>query len=168
MIAPLIASLLLVQAPAAEWVPCSFDPGGLTFAGASAVPARFRCGFVPVQEHRGGDAVATPGDGPAILLAFVVIAADEPRPDALPLVYLIGGPGNAAIIPYVLGLEGPGLAAERDVVVFDQRGTGRSGPALCHDLSRAEGRIAAADLEREEGIAALIEAERTCLARLAS
>ncbi len=164
---PLIASLLLVQAPAptADWVPCRFNAGELTFAGGSVDPARLRCGFLGVREHRGPDAPS--GDGPTSRLAFVVIHANEPRPDALPLLYLIGGPGSAAIIPYVLGLEGPGLASGRDVVVFDQRGTGRSGPELCPDLARAEVRIAAADLEREDGIAALIDAERACLAELA-
>ena len=70
---------------------------------------------------------AVPGDGPALRAAPARRRPD--RADATALVALAGGPGQAAApaaASFAIALA-PALR-ERDLIVFDQRGTGRSGP----------------------------------------
>jgi pimeloyl-ACP methyl ester carboxylesterase len=147
-------------AATAAWVPCNFEAGELSFAGQHVDPGRLRCGHIDVPEDRG-----RAGDR-RIRLAFAVIQAEHVAPGALPLVYLEGGPGAAGLWPYFLALEGPALAVDRDVVVFDQRGTGRSGPSLCPTLGTAERDTVAADLLPAEVIARRRRAQRDCLDEL--
>ncbi len=88
------------------------------------------CGFIDVPETHGGDPEKT------IRLAVAVYhsGAEDPAPD--PVLYLSGGPGGGAVEPIATVYEtfiAP-ILATRDFVVFDQRGTGHSNPALtCPD-----------------------------------
>ncbi|NJP04688.1 MAG: alpha/beta fold hydrolase [Chloroflexaceae bacterium] len=94
-------------------------------------------------------------DGNRVELAVAIIEsfADEPAND--PMIYLDGGPGNSALSDLDSWID-YGYADERDVVLFDQRGTGYSLPDLncpeydefddtidamqaCHDRLVAEG-----------------------------
>jgi pimeloyl-ACP methyl ester carboxylesterase len=84
------------------------------------------CGTYSVWENR-----ATKS-GRKIELNIVVLPAKSPDPVPDPLVYLEGGPG------YPVTGEAPGFAeflpgirAERDILLVDQRGTGRSHPLRC-------------------------------------
>lgn len=118
------------------------------------------CGIVRVPEDRG-----EPFSGAnEIELAVAVFRSTADAPAADPVFYLAGGPGERAIetslrifasLDFVLGT--------RDLVVFDQRGAGRSVPSLdcpddvsaCHDrlvqagvdLSAYVTRANAADVE---------------------
>jgi len=84
------------------------------------------CGYLTVPENR------TNAQSPTIRLAVAIFHPPEsPVPD--PIVYLSGGPGGSALelIQYTFAqLFEPVLAANRDIVVFDQRGVGLSEPAL--------------------------------------
>jgi pimeloyl-ACP methyl ester carboxylesterase len=151
-----------------QWAECDFTEADLTFRDAPGPagnvlgrldPARLRCGFLTVPENH-----VNPGDA-TVRLAFGVIAAERPT-DAPPLLYLIGGPGGGALNPFVLAMEGPALASGRDVVILDQRGTGRSQPHLCPDMDRAEAEQAAMDLTAREALVERRRAQRDCLARL--
>ncbi|MFP4343621.1 MAG: alpha/beta hydrolase [Anaerolineales bacterium] len=91
------------------------------------------CGFVAVPESRSGEPAGT------VELAVVLYHshAAEPAPD--PVVYLSGGPGSGAIASLVGDYDDfvRPLLEERDVIVFDQRGTGFSRPSLaCPEYSR--------------------------------
>jgi pimeloyl-ACP methyl ester carboxylesterase len=83
------------------------------------------CGFVVVPEdHRDPS-------GPTIKLATVIFKAlNEPKqPD--PLIFLSGGPGEKTVTAASpLADHLAPLNAERDLVFFDQRGVGKSQPAL--------------------------------------
>jgi pimeloyl-ACP methyl ester carboxylesterase len=81
------------------------------------------CGYVAVPlEH------AKPG-GPTIKLAVAVLRAKgSTRPD--PFVMLQGGPGGGTIDTYATIMGASPLRETRDIVLFDQRGTGKSIPAL--------------------------------------
>ena len=71
--------------------------------------------------------------GPTIDLAVAILyaEADEPQPD--PVVYLEGGPGGETITDFD-SWRGYPLLDDRDLVLFDQRGTGWSIPLLdCPD-----------------------------------
>lgn len=91
------------------------------------------CGYLIVPEDH-----AKP-DGKTIKLAVgrFKSSAAQPQPD--PIVYLEGGPGGSPLKAYVAQfpyLFGP-LAEKRDVILFDQRGTGYSQPALnCPEIKQ--------------------------------
>jgi pimeloyl-ACP methyl ester carboxylesterase len=84
-----------------------------------------QCGTLEVAENR-----AKP-DGRKIKLFVGVLPANtlSPKPD--PLFILAGGPGQAAsqLAPFVTQLNA--IRRERDIVLVDQRGTGRSAPLDC-------------------------------------
>lgn len=97
------------------------------------------CGTVaaPLDYRRPGEAT--------VELAVAVLASTSPSPAAAPVIYLEGGPGGHAVdtIPYVWESRYLPLLAERDVIVFDQRGTGRSRPRLdCPELDATNDALA--------------------------
>lgn len=68
-----------------------------------------------------------------------------------PILYINGGPGIAtvdAILPYLAESKTIGLLRQgRDVILFDQRGSGRSEEALCPSLAEGLKAIEAAGLD---------------------
>ncbi|MBI5351171.1 MAG: alpha/beta hydrolase [Chloroflexi bacterium] len=92
------------------------------------------CGYVVVPEDRTGDSSHT------IKLAFAVYHSASESPESVPVMFLQGGPGAGAVELSAQAYENlvmPFLA-ERDFIVFDQRGTGLSVPALkCDELTKA-------------------------------
>jgi len=101
--------------------PCVVPPPAGQLAGD------MQCGTLTVPENRAAQ------DGRTIRLPVVVLKAigEDTAPD--PLVYLSGGPGISALqgdLPaYEDWLAHP-IQLRRDMVFFDQRGTGFSEPAL--------------------------------------
>jgi pimeloyl-ACP methyl ester carboxylesterase len=117
-------------APRLEPVACWFSDTGKPAA---------RCYRFHVAENR-----AHPLGRRTITLPVVVLPAGDDRRSADPLVYIEGGPGAAT------GLDGDGIdgwrkdlaanhvAEGRDLVLFDQRGTGEADPVLdCPELTAA-------------------------------
>ncbi len=113
----------------------SYSPYTNTATCSFEVPqdAKVNCGYVVVPEDRTGDPNHT------IKLAYAVFHSTNETP-AEPVVFLQGGPGAGAIqlsaeaYPYLV----QPFLAEHDFVVFDQRGTGLSEPALiCDELTKA-------------------------------
>jgi pimeloyl-ACP methyl ester carboxylesterase len=76
-------------------------------------------------------------DGPTIEVHYVVVPAMARRKVPDPVVLLAGGPGQSAI-----GLAAQAMALfsrlnnRRDIVLVDQRGTGKSAPLQCQDARR--------------------------------
>ncbi len=67
-------------------------------------------------------------DGPRYKLRVVRLAARQPMPGAMPIVYLAGGPGGSGV-GTARGPRWPifdQMRAQHDVLLFDQRGTGMS------------------------------------------
>jgi pimeloyl-ACP methyl ester carboxylesterase len=90
---------------------------------------RLRCGTVRVPRGH-----AHPDTGSFSLAVVVIKSAQQPSlPD--PVVYISGGPGNPLTI-YAAYQAGSPYAPRRDLILIDQRGTGRSEPRLCPDLDR--------------------------------
>jgi pimeloyl-ACP methyl ester carboxylesterase len=85
-----------------------------------------RCGILKVPEDP-----AQPG-GATIDLSVAVVSALNRRAAAAPLFLLAGGPGQAATDLYA-SYAGAFARANRnhDIVLVDQRGTGRSAPLKC-------------------------------------
>ena len=114
----------LVYAPVFTAGTCAFTVP----AGASV-----KCGSVTVPEDR-----TDPNSG-KVQLAVAVFRSSAASPASDPLLFLPGGPGGAAldlIAGNYAAFVKPFLS-ERDVIVFDPRGTGHSLPVLdCADLTR--------------------------------
>ncbi|HEX3993195.1 MAG TPA: hypothetical protein VHX39_18635, partial [Acetobacteraceae bacterium] len=98
---------------------------------------RLQCGTVSVPRDHDNPAAGS------FRLAIVVIRtlATERKPD--PVVFLQGGPGTplTSRASQVARNEAAVLAPDRDLILIDQRGSGRSEPALCPDLPAVQLRL---------------------------
>jgi pimeloyl-ACP methyl ester carboxylesterase len=85
-----------------------------------------RCGILTVLEDRSNP------DGRKLDLHVAVIPAIKRNPEPDPLFLLAGGPGQSAIetFPAMISLIFP-IHEDRDIVLVDQRGTGKSNPLRC-------------------------------------
>jgi pimeloyl-ACP methyl ester carboxylesterase len=93
------------------------------------IRSRLRCGTVRVPRDH-----ASPDTGSFVLAVVVIKSAQQPSlPD--PVVYVSGGPGNPLTVYATYQAHNP-YAPRRDLILVDQRGTGRSEPSLCPDLDR--------------------------------
>lgn len=118
--------------------------------GASRVEARCRSVRRPLDP-------AVP-NGPTIDLQVAIIRSLAPSParDAFTLVN--GGPGGSSLALYAdLAPVLLGILRERDIVIVDQRGTGRSSPLRCPELDA---------LQTDVDPAAMRAATQRCLAAL--
>jgi pimeloyl-ACP methyl ester carboxylesterase len=138
-IAEFFARQVLPQpARLAAWLALSLAATGCAPAPSSLVAQRLHpcpsdrglpdayCGTVSVFEDRSARA------GRRVDLNVVVLpaATDTPQPD--PLFFLAGGPGQgAADMADVVGRVLDKIRRQRDLVLVDQRGTGKSNPLDC-------------------------------------
>lgn len=134
---------ILATGAAFEPTPCALD----------GVPANFeqqhgvQCGWVSVPLR-----AANP-NGKSIRLWTARISGTGKKSED-PVLYINGGPGIAtvdAILPYLTESKTIGLLRQgRDVILFDQRGSGRSEEALCPSLAKNLNAIEAAGLSVAE------------------
>ena len=90
----------------------------------ASIPAR--CGVLEVPENR-----ELPG-GATVALSIAVVPALNRRATAAPLFLLAGGPGQGATAMYAsYAAAFARVNRNHDLVLVDQRGTGRSGPLSC-------------------------------------
>lgn len=84
------------------------------------------CGYVTVPENH-----ADP-QGDQIRIAVAVLRTTNPNPPSDAVIYLDGGPGGDTLINYGSDISFifSAFTETRDVVIFDQRGTGFSEPSL--------------------------------------
>jgi len=118
---------------------------------------RLRCGTVRVPRDH-----ARPDSGSFALAVVLVKSAQQPSlPD--PVVYVSGGPGNPLTV-YAAYQARNSYAPRRDLILVDQRGTGRSEPSLCPDLDRTllEANLAVAAEETADAMVKRRAAYITC------
>ncbi|HEY3675069.1 MAG TPA: alpha/beta hydrolase [Candidatus Tumulicola sp.] len=92
-----------------------------------------RCGYLTVPENR------SKPKGRTIRLAVAILPSKTKPAKPDPIVFVAGGPGEAAIhdIPFLVDA---GINSDRDVIVMDQRGTLYDVPDLnCPELDRFYG-----------------------------
>lgn len=125
-----VRSALLTGALAA--FACALAPAGASadLPWAACTPAGFECSSLAVPVDR-----ANPAGGNVTLSVSRVKAASNPNNVAV--VPLAGGPGQAALplAQTFASVLAPAIA-DRDLLVFDQRGTGASGALSCSALSQ--------------------------------
>ncbi|MDE0421032.1 MAG: alpha/beta hydrolase [Gammaproteobacteria bacterium] len=98
------------------------------------------------------------GETIELFIALVPALAEQPSPD--PLVVIAGGPGEAATRFYVTAEAAfSRIVRQRDILLVDQRGTGRSAPLQC-DSSQDDPFLTAA------GVGDVIDASVRCLEAL--
>ena len=115
-------------------------------------PTDASCGTVPVYENRAAAA------GRRIDLHVVALPSLAPEPAPDPLFFLAGGPGQAAaqMAAEVREMFRP-ILRHRDIILVDQRGTGKSNPLACHAESNSLQELTESD---EQSLARL----KKCLA----
>jgi pimeloyl-ACP methyl ester carboxylesterase len=113
-------------------------------AGEGFPGIKARCGKLERPENP-----ADP-DSPKLELFVAVVPALNLEPDPDPLVPIAGGPGQASTVFYAGTANAfEAVRRNRDIVLIDQRGTGRSAPMTCDaDEEIIEGRF-----DREQTIA---------------
>jgi pimeloyl-ACP methyl ester carboxylesterase len=105
------------------------------------------CGYLKVPESRKF------ADGSSLRLYVAVVRSRSPKPRPDPIIWLNGGPGehSGEAIQLMGGKVGDHLLAERDLIVFDQRGAGKSVPSLlCPELDQCRIRIATTNPPADE------------------
>jgi pimeloyl-ACP methyl ester carboxylesterase len=140
---------------------CMFEfPIGKYLAPASM---GFKCGYVTVPEQHSDPT------GPTIQLAVAILpgSAENPVPD--PLFMAQGGPGGSSLELFPLFMLNNPIHRQRDIVIFDQRGTLYSKPnLLCPELDELTKETLELDLSEEEGERLSLEAYKACGDRLTS
>jgi pimeloyl-ACP methyl ester carboxylesterase len=96
-------------------------------AAAATCPYQARCGSITVPlDHTG----ATPGTIP---IGYSILPATGPKTGTI--FFLSGGPGESAVVyTSLVRKELAPLRASHDIVLVDQRGTGRSGAVDCESV----------------------------------
>lgn len=123
------------------------------------------CGWLTVPQE-----YANP-DGPTLRLAVAIVKSAAPTSALDPLVMLQGGPGGSTIdifmsVLFPLGGNSP-LRRDRDIVLFDQRGTLYSEPALtCPEILTLTEDTIERRLTAPEANRLALEAYTDCLRRL--
>lgn len=128
-------SLATTVAPGAaqgnDYVP-RFEEDACPFNAPAEMLEQVRCGWLFVPENR-----AVP-QGRQLRLAVAILEGRSPTPRPDPIIFLSGGPGGRSV-EYVPSRATNAfwnrLRAERDVVFFDQRGTGYSEPEFCPEVT---------------------------------
>lgn len=108
-------------------------------------------------------------DGNTISLAVAVINSTSPNPRPDPIFFAQGGPGGSTLDYFTQVLFDSPLRAQRDLVLFDQRGTLYSDPALmCPEFLDENIKILDQELSDEEENILFREAADACRKRLTS
>lgn len=132
--------------------PCPFPVG--------AVASRTTCGFLDVPESR------SKSNGPRLRIPVMRIRTSAAQPQADPVVFLHGGPGAAPLESARTAerFSQHPFAAQRDIIVFNQRGSAQTDPALqCESLRAGRNDIYAADLTLAQRDAQIAAAATACL-----
>jgi pimeloyl-ACP methyl ester carboxylesterase len=122
------------------------------------------CGWLTVPEDH-----AKP-DGKTIKLAVARFKSDAATPKPDPIVYLEGGPGGSPLKAYTAQFDPifGQLLADRDLILFDQRGTGYSEPSLgCPEIKQLALDTLDQDLSLDKSNELSKEAALKCRDRLA-
>ena len=104
---------------------CSFvETSFFDFVDSNPEEEGYECGFVVVPELH-----AEP-DGATVRLPVAILRATNPSPHADPLFVAQGGPGGSGLDLFPFTAAYSSIAADRDIVMFNQRGTLASEPNL--------------------------------------
>lgn len=167
----ILATSLFIQAPSASAAPPVVSKNAAPIFEPSACPfdvpmglvegRDLECGYLVVPEDH-----ANPS-GPSIRLAVAIIKSRETEKKADPLVVAQGGPGGSTIDTYLEILPTSRLLSNRDIILFDQRGTLNSEPALmCEEHDQLMLDTLEVDMSLDEYDKLSLQATKACHDRL--
>ena len=94
------------------------------------IKEQVKCGQLTVPENY------SIKDGEQISINFAILPAIDNSDNKTPLMFLAGGPGQAAVeLASGLRRAFSEIRKTRDIILVDQRGTGKSHPLSCEDIS---------------------------------
>jgi pimeloyl-ACP methyl ester carboxylesterase len=132
LLLPLLITLILLAACTARSSPSPEAAQQITledcqlFGANSSIGRRAQCGTLKVYENR----AAASGRHIDVHLAVIPAVSRSPQPD--PLFILVGGPGESATTSYsTIASAFERINQRRDIILVDQRGTGKSNPLNC-------------------------------------
>lgn len=156
----ILMGLTTPSALTADQTALRFDPAPCPCDVPPELQHRVRCGYLSVPENR-----RTPS-GKTLRLAVAVIRSTSPRPAPDPVVYLEGGPGGGTLANLEEWIDTP-LLRDRDLILFDQRGSGFSEPDLwCSEVDAAEYALLGEPISPDRRRAVLTRAAQACATRL--
>ena len=117
--------------------------------------ASAQCGELTVPENRDKPT------GRRITIAVAILPANTLNPQPDPLLIIAGGPGQAASDLAPLAARFTEVRRTRDIVLIDQRGTGRSSALVCAAFKPEDSLTAALDMDA-------VPKARACLKELAA
>lgn len=124
------------------------------------VDARIECGTLTVPEDR------SKANGRSVVLPVAIVHTTDPNPAPDPVLYFSGGPGYPGLTD-ANGFLTKGQTGNRDVILFDQRGTGKAEPSLdCPEVHEASATILGAANTFDAESKVLNDALITCRDRL--
>jgi pimeloyl-ACP methyl ester carboxylesterase len=114
-------------------------------------PLKVDCGVLTVPENRVKD------NGRTIRLPVAIVRARSPSPAPDPIVYVTGGPAVNEIDPFLAQFfASQPFAANRDFILYNQRGVGFADPRLgCPEFDRALATAFPADPTLSQALAAV-------------
>lgn len=130
---------------------------------AVAVPDReknYRCGYLVVPENR------SVKNGKIIRLPIVILKSENPNPQPDPVLRTLGGPGGSSL-RMIGGRRVSPWLKDRDMIIFEQRGTKYAQPALeCPEVNKAKIESAKNRLDEKTAKQNEIRAAKFCYDRL--
>lgn len=127
-------------------------------------PIRFghaTCGWVKVRSHHAWRT------RPEVSLAVLILPATGTNPEPDPLFWAQGGPGGSTVSDLKWLAHDSPLRVDRDMVLFDQRGTGHSVPSLdCPEWETAGLSASENDITPQEAEEIQLRAIAACRRRL--
>jgi pimeloyl-ACP methyl ester carboxylesterase len=118
------------------------------------------CGYLFVREDR------TLKNSPAIRLPVIILRSDNPHPQPDPVLRTLGGPGGSSL-RMIGGRRFSPWLKDRNVIIFEQRGTRYAQPALeCPEVNASNLNSARRNLDARQARANELQAARACHERL--
>jgi pimeloyl-ACP methyl ester carboxylesterase len=141
----------------------AFEPAGCAFPVPQGTNPE--CGYLVVPENRSHP------DGAQVRLHTAIFHSRAANPGPDPVVHLSGGPGSSALAlsGYLFRTGLDAVLESRDLVIFDQRGTGYSQPALnCPERQAITPRLLDGSLSPAEKEQLIADAFQRCRERLSA
>jgi pimeloyl-ACP methyl ester carboxylesterase len=121
---------------------------------------KFECGYLVVPESR------KIKNGNTIRLPIVILKSENPKPKPDPVLRTLGGPGGSSL-RLVGGRRFSPWLKDRDMIIFEQRGTKYAQPALaCPEVDEANTGSAKKQLDKQTARRNEIRAAKVCYDRL--
>lgn len=150
--------LFLLGIPPGGAAAASYQQSACPFEDSTGIEG-LECGVLLVPEQRGNP------DSRPLRLAVAVLRSTGPDPVPDPVVFLSGGPGGSSV-EFVPGRARSAfwnrLREKRDVVFFDQRGTGYSDPEFCPEMDAVFNALNYRGLSPEQVRAESVRAAADC------